>query len=173
MACGRVLGERSVRAMRVQVLPDRAAVAGDCGVVAPCWVSIFPSSGVDAPARTTLPAAFAAVRNGAGQVLVVRRFDGGNWDLPGGRIEVGETAGQAVIREVARSPGCASPSPGYPATGIYRLAAAQAAGVSEALLVVKRLVRAPVAVAQPRRPGVHFRVHFRRSEYPMRLETVG
>jgi hypothetical protein len=71
-----------VRAMRVQVLPDRAAVAGDCGVVAPCWVSIFPSSGVDAPARTTLPAAFAAVRNGAGQVLVVRRVDGGNRDLP-------------------------------------------------------------------------------------------
>jgi hypothetical protein len=94
-----------VRAMRVQVLPDRAAVAGDCGVVAPCWVSIFPSSGVDAPARTTLPAAFAAVRNGAGQVLVVRRVDGGNWDLPGGQIEVGETAGQAVIREVAKEPG--------------------------------------------------------------------
>ena len=35
----------------------------------------------------------------------MRRFDGGNWDLPGGRIEVGETAGQAVIREVAKESG--------------------------------------------------------------------
>ena len=40
-----------------------------------------------------LPAAFAAVRNDAGQVLLVRRIDDGNWELPGGRIEVGETAG--------------------------------------------------------------------------------
>jgi 8-oxo-dGTP pyrophosphatase MutT (NUDIX family) len=64
-----------------------------------------PAPASTPPARTTLSTAFAAVRNGAGQVLVVRRFDGGNWDLPGGRIEVGETAGQAVIREVAKESG--------------------------------------------------------------------
>ena len=51
-----------------------------------------------------LAAAFAAVRNAAGEVLVVRRIDDGNWELPGGRIEVGESAVQAVISEVAKSP---------------------------------------------------------------------
>jgi len=60
----------------------------------------------DAPhAHDLLPAAFAAVRNAAGQVLLVRRIDDGNWELPGGRIEVGETARQAVIREVAEESG--------------------------------------------------------------------
>jgi len=48
-----------------------------------------------------LPAAYAAVRNSAGQVLLVRRADDGNWELPGGRVDVGESASQAVIREVA------------------------------------------------------------------------
>lgn len=56
-------------------------------------------------AHDLLPAAFAAVRNAAGEVLLVRRIDDGNWELPGGRIEVGETARQAVIREVAEESG--------------------------------------------------------------------
>lgn len=56
-------------------------------------------------AHDVLPAAFAAVRNVAGEVLVVRRVDDGNWELPGGRIEVGESAAQAVIREVAEESG--------------------------------------------------------------------
>jgi 8-oxo-dGTP pyrophosphatase MutT (NUDIX family) len=56
-------------------------------------------------AHGLLPAAFAAVRNATGQVLLVRRIDDGNWELPGGRIEVGETARQAVVREVAEESG--------------------------------------------------------------------
>ena len=52
-----------------------------------------------------LPAAFAAVRNSAGQLLLVRRIDDGNWELPGGRIEVGETAATTVVREVAEESG--------------------------------------------------------------------
>jgi len=88
----------------VQVLPDRAAAAGDPGVVASVLGLDLLQLRRRRP-RTTLPTAFAAVRNAAGQVLVVRRIDGGNWDLPGGQIEVGETAGQAVIREVAKESG--------------------------------------------------------------------
>ena len=56
-------------------------------------------------AHDVLPAAFAAVRNSAGGLLLVRRIDDGNWELPGGRIEVGESAGQAVAREVAEESG--------------------------------------------------------------------
>jgi 8-oxo-dGTP pyrophosphatase MutT (NUDIX family) len=52
-----------------------------------------------------LPAAYAAVRNGLGQVLLVRRADDGNWELPGGRVEVGETASETVVREVAEEAG--------------------------------------------------------------------
>src|SRR6476661_2303475 len=56
-------------------------------------------------ADDVLPAAFAAVRNVAGEVLLVRRIDDGYWELPGGRLEVGESAAQAVIREVAEESG--------------------------------------------------------------------
>jgi 8-oxo-dGTP pyrophosphatase MutT (NUDIX family) len=52
-------------------------------------------------AREFLPAAFAIVRNGLGRVLLVRRTDDGYWELPGGRIELGESASAAVVREVA------------------------------------------------------------------------
>jgi 8-oxo-dGTP pyrophosphatase MutT (NUDIX family) len=43
-------------------------------------------------AHDVLPAAFAAVRNRAGELVLVRRIDDGNLELPGGRIEVGESA---------------------------------------------------------------------------------
>jgi len=56
-------------------------------------------------AHDVLPAAFAAVRNGIGELLLVRRIDDGNWELPGGRIEVGESAATAVAREVAEESG--------------------------------------------------------------------
>ena len=56
-------------------------------------------------AHDVLPAAFAAVRNGAGELLLVRRIDDGNWELPGGRIEVGETVAEALVREVAEESG--------------------------------------------------------------------
>ena len=52
-------------------------------------------------AQQLLPAAFAIVRDNSGRILLVRRADDGCWELPGGRIEVGESASAAVIREVA------------------------------------------------------------------------
>lgn len=60
----------------------------------------------DAPrADGVLPAAFAVVRDAAGRVLLVRRADDLNWELPGGRIDVGESAVDAVAREVAEEAG--------------------------------------------------------------------
>jgi 8-oxo-dGTP pyrophosphatase MutT (NUDIX family) len=56
-------------------------------------------------AHALLPAAFAVVRDAAGRVLLVRRADDGNWELPGGRIDVGESAAATVVREVAEEAG--------------------------------------------------------------------
>jgi ADP-ribose pyrophosphatase YjhB (NUDIX family) len=36
---------------------------------------------------------------------LVRRCDNGNWELPGGRVEFGESAEEAAIREVAEECG--------------------------------------------------------------------
>jgi 8-oxo-dGTP pyrophosphatase MutT (NUDIX family) len=59
-----------------------------------------------APVATSVtPAVFAVVRDAAGRVLLVRRVDSGNWELPGGRVDPGESAIDAVIREVAEESG--------------------------------------------------------------------
>jgi 8-oxo-dGTP pyrophosphatase MutT (NUDIX family) len=47
-----------------------------------------------------LPASFAVVRDDTGQVLLVQRADDELWELPGGRIEIGESASAAAVREV-------------------------------------------------------------------------
>jgi 8-oxo-dGTP pyrophosphatase MutT (NUDIX family) len=72
----------------------------------------------DSPqARALLPAAFAIVRNDLGQVLLVRRADDGYWELPGGRVEVGESASAAVVREVDEEAGVAIKVTGL--AGVY------------------------------------------------------
>src|SRR5689334_1417221 len=57
------------------------------------------------PANSLTPTAFAAVRDDLGRLLLVRRIDSGNWELPGGRVELGESAAQAAEREVAEEAG--------------------------------------------------------------------
>ncbi len=47
------------------------------------------------------PAAAACIRDGEGRILLLRRSDGENlWSFPGGAIEPGEGAADAVVREV-------------------------------------------------------------------------
>ena len=59
-----------------------------------------------APAvRGILPASFAVVRDDTGRVLLVQRADDELWELPGGRIEIGESASAAAVREVAEEAG--------------------------------------------------------------------
>jgi mutator protein MutT len=50
-------------------------------------------------------AACAIIFNEQGRLLLHRRTDNGRWALPGGAIEIGETADQAVVREVEEETG--------------------------------------------------------------------
>ena len=60
----------------------------------------------DAPAATCVaPCAFAAVRDITGRLLLVRRCDTGDWELPGGHVDPGESTSDAAIRETAEESG--------------------------------------------------------------------
>ena len=69
------------------------------------------------PVQGLVAVIYAIVRDGDGRVLLVRRTDDGNWELPGGRIEVGETASEAVRREVYEESGITIALTGV--SGIY------------------------------------------------------
>jgi ADP-ribose pyrophosphatase YjhB (NUDIX family) len=56
-------------------------------------------------ATVVIPSVFVAVRNERAQLLLVRRCDSGAWELPGGRVDVGESAVEAAIRETAEESG--------------------------------------------------------------------
>lgn len=58
-----------------------------------------------APSATAVvPSAFVAVTSGE-RLLLVRRRDSGRWELPGGKVDVGETAVGAAVREAAEESG--------------------------------------------------------------------
>ena len=53
-----------------------------------------------------VPAAAGCIRDEEGRILLLRRSDGDNlWGLPGGGIELGERAADAVVREVREETG--------------------------------------------------------------------
>jgi len=57
------------------------------------------------PVQDLVVVGFAVVRDHRDRVLLVRRSDDGNWELPGGQVEVGETVSSAATREVAEESG--------------------------------------------------------------------
>jgi ADP-ribose pyrophosphatase YjhB (NUDIX family) len=54
---------------------------------------------------TPLAAGDAAVIDGRGRILLVRRADNGKWAMPGGALEVGETPAEGIVREVLEETG--------------------------------------------------------------------
>lgn len=56
-------------------------------------------------ANSLVPAASAIVINGDGKILLHRRSDNDLWGLPGGAMEIGESIGETVIREVEEETG--------------------------------------------------------------------
>ena len=69
------------------------------------------------PVQGLVVVVYAIARDGSGRVLLVRRADDGNWELPGGRVEVGETMSAAVRREVFEEAGITITLTGV--SGIY------------------------------------------------------
>lgn len=60
----------------------------------------------DAPkANSLVPSVNVVVANDAGDILMIRRSDNGNWAVPGGAIDLGESVAQAGIRETLEESG--------------------------------------------------------------------
>jgi 8-oxo-dGTP pyrophosphatase MutT (NUDIX family) len=55
--------------------------------------------------NSVVPAASAVVVNEAGELLLQCRSDNGQWALPGGTMDLGETLAQTVVREVKEETG--------------------------------------------------------------------
>ncbi|WP_405361834.1 NUDIX domain-containing protein [Kitasatospora sp. NBC_00085] len=60
----------------------------------------------DAPAANSLvPASNLLVQNEAGEILLQRRRDTGQWALPGGKQDIGESAADCAVRECEEETG--------------------------------------------------------------------
>jgi ADP-ribose pyrophosphatase YjhB (NUDIX family) len=60
----------------------------------------------EAPSATTvLPSANVVVVNDGGEILLIRRSDNGNWALPGGAMDLGESLPDTAVRETAEETG--------------------------------------------------------------------
>ena len=57
------------------------------------------------PANSLVPGASAIVVDEAGRILLQRRSDNARWALPGGTMDIGESIGQALVREVKEETG--------------------------------------------------------------------
>ncbi|WP_194829021.1 NUDIX domain-containing protein [Nocardia sp. XZ_19_231] len=56
-------------------------------------------------ANSLVPGGSVLVTDGAGRILMQRRGDSGNWSLPGGAMEIGETLEECAVRETKEETG--------------------------------------------------------------------
>jgi ADP-ribose pyrophosphatase YjhB (NUDIX family) len=50
-------------------------------------------------ANSLVPAVNVVIVNDASEILLIRRTDNGNWAVPGGAVDLGESVAQAAVRE--------------------------------------------------------------------------
>ena len=55
--------------------------------------------------NSIIPAASVVVENDQGEILLIQRSDNGNWTIPGGAMEYGESLSQTAIRECKEETG--------------------------------------------------------------------
>jgi 8-oxo-dGTP pyrophosphatase MutT (NUDIX family) len=68
-------------------------------------------------ANSLVPSVNCIVQNEAGEILLIRRTDNGNWSLPGGAMDLGESLGQAALRETLEETGIRAKLTGV--SGLY------------------------------------------------------
>jgi ADP-ribose pyrophosphatase YjhB (NUDIX family) len=68
-------------------------------------------------ANSLVPSVNVVVTNEAGDVLLIQRSDNGNWAIPGGAIDLGESLTQAAVRETKEESGITCDITGI--VGIY------------------------------------------------------
>jgi ADP-ribose pyrophosphatase YjhB (NUDIX family) len=56
-------------------------------------------------ANSLVPSVNVVVVNDAGEILMIRRSDNGNWAVPGGAIDLGESMTEAAVRETREETG--------------------------------------------------------------------
>jgi 8-oxo-dGTP pyrophosphatase MutT (NUDIX family) len=69
------------------------------------------------PANSLVPSVNVVVTDDDGRILMIRRTDNGNWAVPGGAIELGESLVGAAIRETLEETGITCEVTGL--VGIY------------------------------------------------------
>src|SRR5947209_5294112 len=97
--------------VKPQERPPRAPRTGRCSGMASTINGTASARRVffhhkSAPTATVVtPSVFVAVLSATDELLVVRRCDSGAWELPGGRVDVGEDAVTTAVRETAEESG--------------------------------------------------------------------
>lgn len=69
------------------------------------------------PANSVVPAVNVVVADDDGRILLIRRTDNGNWAVPGGTIDLGESLVGAAVRETVEESGITCEITGI--VGIY------------------------------------------------------
>ncbi|MDA0564742.1 NUDIX domain-containing protein [Streptomonospora sp. S1-112] len=69
------------------------------------------------PANSLVPSVNVIVVNDRDEVLMIRRTDNGNWAVPGGAIDLGESVPEAAVRETREETGITCEITGI--SGIY------------------------------------------------------
>ena len=71
-------------------------------------------------ANSLVPSVNSIVVNDRGEILLIQRTDNGNWSLPGGAMDLGETIRQAATRETLEETGIQTEITGISGiSGIY------------------------------------------------------